>query len=71
VYLALCLLGGVARQVLYVEHGSPLPVRMMTLTCFLFGIALAFTAPWWFGRIARRRQAEIDGWRRWMDEQNL
>ena len=71
VYLALCLLGGIATQVLYVEHGSPLPVRVMTLACFFFGFALSFTAPWWFGRIARRRQVEIDGWRRWMDEQNL
>jgi hypothetical protein len=43
----------------------------MTLACFLFGIALTFTAPWWFERIARRRQAEIDQWRRWMDEQSL
>jgi len=71
VYLGICLIGGVATQVLYVQHGSPLPVRLMTLACFLFGIALTFTAPWWFGRIARRRQAEIDRWRRWMDEQSL
>ncbi len=55
VYLALCLVGGIATQVLYVEHASPLPVRVMTLTCFLFGMALSFTAPWWLGRIARRR----------------
>ena len=47
--------GGIATQVLYVEHASPLPVRVMTLTCFLFGMALSFTAPWWLGRIARRR----------------
>ncbi|HVP60867.1 MAG TPA: hypothetical protein VMT11_09930 [Myxococcaceae bacterium] len=71
VYLGMCLFGGIATQVLYAEHGSPLPVRLMTLGCFLFGVALAFFAPWWFGRIARRRRAEFDGWRRWMDEQNL
>jgi hypothetical protein len=71
VYLAACVSGGIATQILYQEHGSPLPVRVMTLGCFVFGIALTFTSPWWFGRIARRRQAEIDQWRRWMDEQNL
>ena len=71
VYLGLCLLGGVATQVLYVQHGSPLPVRVMTLGCFLFGFALSFTAPWWFGRVARRRQSEIDRWRQWLDEQSL
>jgi hypothetical protein len=71
VYLGSCLFGGIATQILYVEHGSPLPVRLMTLGCFLFGVALTFSAPWWFGRIARRRQAELDLWRRWMDEQNL
>lgn len=71
VYLALCLLGGVATQVLYVQHGSPMPVRVMTLACFVFGLVLSFTAPWWFGRIARRRRAELDRWRLWMDEQSL
>ena len=71
VYLALCLLGGVATQLLYVEHGSPLRVRVMTLACFVFGVALTFTAPWWFGRIARRRRGELDRWRRWMEEQSL
>jgi len=71
VYLALGILGGVATQLLYVEHGSPLDVRLMTLGCYLFGVGLAFSAPWWFGRIARRRQAELDAWRRWMDEQSL
>jgi len=71
VYLALCLLGGVATQLLYVEHGSPPPVRIMTLACFVFGVALTFTAPWWFARIARRRQVELDRWRHWMEEQGL
>ena len=71
VYLGLCVLGGIATQVLYVEHGSPLSVRLMTLGCFVFGAALTFSAPWWFGWIARRRQAELDQWRRWMDEQSL
>ena len=71
VYLALCLLGGIATQVLYVQHGSPLLVRVLTLACFVFGVALTFTAPWWFGRIARRRRAELDRWRQWMEEQSL
>jgi hypothetical protein len=71
VYLAMVLLGGILTQLLYVEHGSPLSVRLMTLGCFLFGLALTFTAPIWFGRIARRRQTEIDRWRGWLEEQNL
>lgn len=71
VYLAACVLGGIATQKLYVEHGSPLLVRLMTLGCFLFGVALTFSAPWWFGRIASRRKDELDRWRRWMDEQSL
>ncbi|HEY1905876.1 MAG TPA: hypothetical protein VGG91_07535 [Myxococcaceae bacterium] len=71
VYLAMILLGGVLTQLLYVEHGSPLSVRLMTLGCFVFGLALTFTAPVWFGRIARRRQTEIDRWRGWLEEQNL
>lgn len=71
VYLALCLFGSIATQVLYVEHGSPLPVRVMTLACFLFGVALTFTAPWWFGRIAQRRQGELDRWRQWLEQQSL
>jgi hypothetical protein len=71
VYLVACILGAVATHLLYEEHGSPLPVRIMTLGCFAFGLLLSLSAPWWFGVIARRRQAEIDGWRRWMDEQGL
>jgi hypothetical protein len=71
VYLAACVLGAVATHVLYEEHGSGLPVRVMTLGCFVFGFALTFSAPWWFGRITRRRQGELDAWRRWMDEQSL
>jgi hypothetical protein len=43
----------------------------MTLGCFLFGLALTFTAPAWFGRNARRRRTEIDAWRGWLEEQNL
>jgi hypothetical protein len=43
----------------------------MTLGCFAFGFALIFSAPWWFERVARRRQVELDAWRRWMDEQSL
>jgi hypothetical protein len=71
VYLAMVLVGGVLTQLLYVEHGSPLPVRLMTLACFVFGLALTFTAPIWFRPIARRRQTEIDRWRGWLEEQNL
>ena len=71
VYLALCIVGTVLTQLLYVEHGSPLSVRLMTLACFIFGLAITFTAPIWFGGIARRRQSEIDRWRGWLDEQNL
>jgi hypothetical protein len=70
-YLGACVLGAIATHLLYQEHGSPLPVRVMTLGCFGFGLALTFSAPWWFGRIARRRRAELDVWRRWLDEQNL
>ena len=58
VYLAMCLVGGILTQLLYVQHGSPAAVRLMTLACFLFGLAVTFTAPRWFGRIARRRQSE-------------
>jgi len=43
----------------------------MTLACYLFGLALCFAASWWFGRIARRRQAEIDAWRSWLDARDL
>ena len=39
VYLAICLVGGILTQLLYVEHGSPASVRLMTLACFLFGLA--------------------------------
>ena len=71
VYLALCLVGATLTQLLYVEHGSPMLVRILTLACFIFGLAITFTAPMWFGRIARRRQMEIDAWRGWLEEQNL
>jgi len=71
VYLVLCIFGAIATHLLYEEHGSPLPVRLMTLGCYVFGFALTLSAPWWFGRIARRRQAELDAWRQWMDEQSL
>ena len=71
VYLALFLVGATLTQLLYVQHGSPRSVRLMTLGCFLFGLALTVTAPAWFGRIARRRQMEIDAWRGWLEEQNL
>jgi hypothetical protein len=33
--------------------------------------AVTFSAPWWVARRNRRHQEEIDGWRRWMDEQHL
>jgi hypothetical protein len=63
--------GGTLTQLLYVQHGSPMLVRVLTLACFVFGFAITFTAPMWFGRIARSRQSEIDRWRGWLDEQNL
>jgi len=71
VFLTACVLGAIATHVLYEEHGSGLPVRVMTLGCFVFGFALTFSAPWWFERTARRRQSELEVWRRWMDEQAL
>jgi hypothetical protein len=71
VYLGMFLVFGVLTQLLYIEHGSPLPVRFMTLGCCLLGLAFAFAAPIWVGRIARRRQSEIDRWRGWLEEQNL
>ena len=71
VYLALCVLGATTTHLLYEQHGSGLPVRIMTLACYAFGFALTFSAPWWFGRIARRHQAELNTWRQWMDEQSL
>ena len=38
----------------------------------LFAIfALTFSAPWWVRRFTDRQKAEIDLWRRWMDEQQL
>ncbi|HEY1333573.1 MAG TPA: hypothetical protein VGF31_04885 [Myxococcaceae bacterium] len=71
VYLALCIVGTVLTQLLYVQHGSPLSVRLMTLGCFLFGLAVTFTAPSWFARVARRRQSEIERWRGWLEDQSL
>lgn len=71
VYLALCLAGATLTQLLYVEHGSPMLVRILTLACFVFGFAITFTAPIWFERIALRRQSEIERWRGWLDAQNL
>jgi hypothetical protein len=71
VWVLLCVLGIVAMHLLYEEHGSPLPVRLMTLGCYVFGLALCFAASWWFGRIAGRRQAELDAWRSWLDAQGL
>jgi len=71
VYLALCIIGTVLTQLLYVQHRSPMLVRVLTFACFVFGFAITFTTPIWFGRIARHRQSEIDRWRGWLDEQNL
>ncbi len=34
-------------------------------------IAFTASAPWWIRRFTDRQQAEIDRWRRWMDEQQL
>lgn len=33
--------------------------------------AVVFSAPWWMRRFTDRQQAEIDLWRRWMNEQQL
>ena len=33
--------------------------------------AVLISAPWWMRRLTDRHQAEIDLWRRWMDEQQL
>ena len=71
VYLPVSVLGAVATQVLYVQHGSPMLVRVLTLACFLFGAAFSASAPWWFERTARRRATELDGWRRWIESQGL
>ncbi len=71
IYLVVCTLGIVATHLLYEQHGSPLPVRLMTLACFLFGLCLSFSAPWWFRRIARRRETEIQALRRWLEAQQL
>ena len=71
VYVGVCLVGGISTQILYVQQRDPPAVRIATLGCYLLGFAFSFSAPWWVGRVTRRQQAEIDGWRRWMDEQNL
>jgi hypothetical protein len=71
VYVGVCLVGGISTQVLYARSGSPASTRVMTLGWYLVLFALTFSAPWWVARTARRREAEFDRWRHWMDEQNL
>jgi hypothetical protein len=45
--------------------------KLVARLIFLAFFVIAFTAPWWIRRFTARQQAEIDVWRRWMDEQQL
>ena len=71
VYVGVCLVGGISTQVLYAQSGSPVITRVLTLGWYVVLFVLTFSAPWWVARTARRREAEINRWREWMDEQNL
>jgi len=46
-------------------------VKLVARLVFLAFFVIALTAPWWMRRFTSRQQAEIDVWRRWMDEQQL
>ena len=47
------------------------PAKLVLRTLTFAAFAMTFSAPWWMRRFTRRQQAEIDLWRRWIDEQQL
>jgi hypothetical protein len=34
-------------------------------------LVATFSAPWWVDRLSARQRGELEGWRRWMEEQQL
>jgi hypothetical protein len=53
------------------KHEAPELEMAISYSWMIVVFAATFSAPWWVARRNRRYQAEIDGWRRWMDEQHL
>jgi hypothetical protein len=53
------------------KHEAPLLEMGISYAWMLVALAGTFSAPWWVARRNRRHQEEIDGWRRWMDEQQV
>ena len=51
--------------------GPEWTVKLVARCIMLALAALLFWALWWVRRLADRQQAELDLWRRWLDEQQL
>jgi hypothetical protein len=51
--------------------GDDWVVKLVARLVLLAVFAITFSVPWWVRRAANRRQKEIDGWRRWLAEQQL
>ena len=70
-YAALCLVFVFVFPRVVAGHSAPELEMAISFTAMFITFAVTFSAPWWVARRSRRAQAELDGWRRWMDEQQL
>lgn len=50
---------------------APVTVQAFAIAVLLLMFALAFGAPWWIRGALRAQEAEIERWRRWLEDEQL
>ena len=70
-YAGLCLVFVFVFPRMVARHEAPRLEMAISFSWMFVVLVVTFSAPWWVARRNRRHQEEIDGWRRWMDEQRL
>jgi threonine/homoserine/homoserine lactone efflux protein len=70
-YAGLCVAFVIVFPHVVAGHSAPRLEMAISFPFMLVLLVVTFSAPWWVARRNRRYQDEIDGWRRWMDDQAL
>ena len=70
-YAGLCAAFVLVFPRMVASHSRPELEMGISFGFMLVTLAATFSAPWWVARRNRRYEEELEGWRRWMDEQGL
>ena len=70
-YAGLCAAFVLVFPRMVASHSRPWLEMAISFSFMLLTLVATFSAPWWVARRNRRHEEELEGWRRWMDEQGL